>query len=237
MTNPAYISIYNDIRKKIESNLWTVGQKLPSERDLAKAYNVSRMTLRQAIQFLVRNGLLVQRIGSGTFVARKKFQEKMEGVTSFSDLIRAQGKTPSFKVVSALEVVPNDTEKAILHLKDQEKIMRIERIRFGDQVPICFEVAAVPLAFVQGFQKKGVTESLYTMIQKNTGHRIGRAKQKITAVLSNERIANYLEIPHPSAILKLQQISYLDNDRPFELVIAHYAGDRFEFYLERRNTL
>lgn len=237
MTNPAYILIYNDIRKKIESNLWSVGQKLPSERALAKEYNVSRMTLRQAIQFLVRNGLLVQRIGSGTFVARKKVQEKMEGVTSFSDLIRAQGKTPSFKVVSAREIVPNDTEKEILKLKDQEKIMRIERIRFGDQVPICFEVAAVPLTFVQGFPKKGITESLYNTIQKNTGRQIGRAQQKITAVLSNEKIAQYLEIPRTSAILKLQQISYLDDNRPFELVIAHYAGDRFEFYLERRNTL
>ncbi|WP_317636624.1 GntR family transcriptional regulator [Xylocopilactobacillus apicola] len=236
MSEPAYIRIYNDIRKKIEVNDWHVGQKLPSERALAKEYQVSRMTLRQAIQFLVRNGLLVRRVGAGTFVANKKVQEKMEGVTGFSEIIKAQGKTPSFKTVSFVEVVPNDTEKEVLQLKASDKIMRIERIRFGDEIPICFEVAAVPLNFIAGAKKSEIVNSLYSAVQQSTGQRIGRAEQNVTAVLSNEKISGYLEIPYSSAILKLQQVSYLDDDQPFELVIAQYAGDRFEFYLERRNT-
>ncbi|BDR57180.1 GntR family transcriptional regulator [Xylocopilactobacillus apis] len=236
MTDPAYIAIYNDIRKKIETNSWQVGQKLPSERELAKVYNVSRMTLRQAIQFLVRNGLLIRRVGAGTFVASKKIQEKMEGVTGFSELIRAQGKVPSLKTVSFVEGIPNDTEKQILNLSAKEKIVRIERIRFGDKSPICFEIAAVPMSFIDGSKKEEVTNSLYSTIKKNSGCQIGRAEQTVTAVLSNEKISRYLEIPRASAILKLQQVSYLDDDRPFELVIAQYVGDRFEFYLERRNT-
>lgn len=236
MKDPAYISIYNDIRKKIETNDWQVGQKLPSERTLAKVYNVSRMTLRQAVQVLVRDGLLVRRVGAGTFVARKKVQEKMEGVTGFSELIKAQGQEPSLKTVSFVEVIPNDTEKKILCLGDHDKIVRIERIRYGDNNPICYEVASVPLNLLTGLGKEELVHSLYTAIQKSSGHQIGRAEQRVTAVLSNEKISRFLAIPRASAILKVQQVSYLDDDRPFELVTAQYVGDRFEFYLERRNS-
>jgi len=96
MSSPIYIQIHNQIKQAIEAGRWAVGDRIPSERELASQFDVSRMTLRQAIQTLVDEGILERRVGAGTFVANQKVQEKMSGVTSFTDLMLAQGKVPSF---------------------------------------------------------------------------------------------------------------------------------------------
>ena len=87
MGSPVYIQIHNQIKKDIEAGVWSVGDRIPSERELALEFNVSRMTLRQAVQTLVEEGILERQVGAGTFVARKKVQEKMTGVTSFTELM------------------------------------------------------------------------------------------------------------------------------------------------------
>ena len=95
MSSPIYIKIHNQLRENIEDGKWKVGEKIPAERELAGQFNVSRMTLRQAIQELVDEGILERRVGSGTFVANRKVQERMSGVTSFTDLMKSLGKVPS----------------------------------------------------------------------------------------------------------------------------------------------
>ena len=84
MSSPIYIKIHNQLRENIEDGKWKVGERIPAERELANQFSVSRMTLRQAIQELVDEGILERRVGSGTFVANRKVQERMSGVTSFT---------------------------------------------------------------------------------------------------------------------------------------------------------
>ncbi|MBY7146125.1 GntR family transcriptional regulator, partial [Levilactobacillus brevis] len=97
MSSPIYIQIHNDIKRAIEAGKWAVGDRIPSERELSRNFDVSRMTLRQAIQTLVDEGILERQVGSGTYVANQKVQEKMSGVTSFTDLMLTQGKQPTSK--------------------------------------------------------------------------------------------------------------------------------------------
>ena len=110
MGSPVYIQIHNQLRSNIEEGKWQVGQKIPAERELATEFGVSRMTLRQAIQTLVDEGVLERRVGSGTFVANRKVQEKMSGVTSFTELMQAIGKVPSSKTISYHLTIPSESE-------------------------------------------------------------------------------------------------------------------------------
>ena len=231
-TSPVYIQIHNQIKREIESGRWAVGQRILAERKLAVAFGVSRMTLRQAVQTLVDEGILERRIGSGTFVARKKVQEKMSGITSFSELTRAQGKVPSSKTVSYRVVTPSLSEMEKLQLNENQLVLRMERIRYADQTPICFEVATVPHDLVANFSKQQVTSSLYRALEEH-GYTIGHAQQKVSAMLASEKIAEYLQIKRGDAILRLHQITWLTDKRPFEYVRTQYAGERFEFYLEK----
>lgn len=232
MGSPIYIQIHNEIKKKIEAGKWAVGDRIPSERELSTQFGVSRMTLRQAIQTLVEEGILERHVGSGTFVSRQKVQEKMSGVTSFTEITEAQGKMPSSRTVSYLITTPSMSESEKLQLSDEQKVLRMERIRFADNVPICFEVATVPYDLIKDYQREQITSSLYRTLEEH-GILIGKAQQTVTATCASERIADYLDIKRGSAILRLRQVTWLKDDRPFEYVRTQYVGDRFEFYLER----
>ena len=232
MSSPVYIQIHNQIKKDIDAGVWSVGDRIPSERELALEFNVSRMTLRQAVQTLVEEGILERQVGAGTFVARKKVQEKMTGVTSFTELMEEQGKKPSSRTVSYLVTTPSLSEMERLKLKDDEKVLRMERIRYADEVPICFEVATLPYSLVKDYERSQITTSLYRTLEES-GREIGHAQQSVSAQVASERIAEYLNIKRGSAILRLRQITELGDGTPFEYVRTQYAGDKFEFYLEK----
>lgn len=230
---PVYIQIHDKIKEDIEKGVWKIGDRLPSERELSIQFNVSRMTLRQAIQTLAEEGILERKIGSGTYVARKKVQEKMSGTTSFTEIMLSQNRTPSSRTVSYYVAKPSSSEMEKLQLKEHEQIIRMERIRFADNVPICFEVASVPYALVEQYSKTEITSSFYKTLEEKGGYKIGRANQTISAMQASEQIAEYLTIKRGDAILRLRQISYLENGCPFEYVRTQYVGNRFEFYLEK----
>ncbi|TGD24463.1 GntR family transcriptional regulator [Companilactobacillus suantsaicola] len=233
MKVPVYIQIHNEIRKEIESGKWSVGERIPSERQLSQDFNVSRMTLRQAIQTLVDEGILQRQVGSGTYVASSKVQEKMSGTTSFTEITESQGKHPSSKTVSYHVADPSISEMEKLKLADGDQILRMERIRYADNQPICFEVATIPISIVKSLDKEDITSSLYKALENKAGLKLGDATQTVSAILASEKIANFLNVKRGSAILRVRQVTTLDDDRPFEYVRSQYAGDRFEFYLER----
>lgn len=230
---PVYIQIHDKIKDDIEHGVWKIGDRLPSERELATQFSVSRMTLRQAIQTLADEGILERKIGSGTYVARKKVQEKMTGTTSFTDIMLSQDRVPSSRTVSYYVAKPSSSEMEKLNLKENEQIVRMERVRFADDLPICFEVASVPYSLVDQYSKAEITNSFYKTLEEKGSNKIGHANQTISAMLASEQIADYLKIKRGDAILRLRQISYFENGTPFEYVRTQYVGNRFEFYLEK----
>ena len=233
MKVPVYIQIHNEIRKEIESGKWAVGERIPSERQLSQDFDVSRMTLRQAIQTLVDEGILQRQVGSGTYVASSKVQEKMSGTTSFTEITESQGKKPSSKTVSYHVADPSISEIEKLKLKNGDQVLRMERIRYADKQPICFEVATIPIGIVDSLNKKDITSSLYKALEDKAGLKLGNATQTVSAILASEKIANFLNVKRGSAVLRVRQVTTLDDERPFEYVRSQYASDRFEFYLER----
>lgn len=229
---PIYIQIHNKIRKMIEEGKWQVGERIPSERDLAKTFEVSRMTLRQAVQTLVDEGILERRVGSGTYVSSQKVQEKIIGIQSFTETILSQGKTPTSKTVSYHVKPASVSEAEHLNLQNETVVLRMERVRFADDVPICFEVATIPYHLVESLGKKEITSSLYRTLEEKKDIHVGKAEQTISAMLASERTAEHLNIKRGEAILRLKQITYSKDNRPFEYVRTQYVADRFEFYLE-----
>ena len=228
---PAYLQIHNQIKKEIDEEVWQIGQRLPSERDLAETFQVSRMTLRQAITLLVEEGVLERRVGSGTFVASTRVQEKMRGTTSFTEIMKSQGKTPSSQLISYRRTLPSKQEVEKLGINKTENIIRMERVRYADKLPVVYEVASIPEKFIKNFNKEEITSHFFQTLQEH-GYKIGKSQQTIYARLAKEKIAHYLEIPRGHAILALTQVSYFEDGTAFEYVKSQYVGDRFEFYLE-----
>ncbi|MTB59477.1 GntR family transcriptional regulator [Streptococcus uberis] len=228
---PAYIKIHDAIKKDIDEGVWLIGDRLPSERDLADHFEVSRMTLRQAVTLLVEEGILERRVGSGTYVASHRVRDKMRGTTSFTEIVHSQGKTPSSKLISYQRQLASDTEIKELQLEPSDYVIRMERIRYADNIPLVFEVASIPEKFIKDMKRDEITEHFFKTLVSH-GFEIGKSRQTIYAKTASERVASYLSVSHGHAILALTQVSYFSNGNPFEYVRSQYVGDRFEFYLE-----
>ncbi|OFI49930.1 GntR family transcriptional regulator [Floricoccus tropicus] len=229
---PVYIKIHDEIKQEIENETWPIGTRLPSERALSERFHVSRMTLRQAVTALVDEGILERRAGSGTYVSSQRVRERMRGTTSFTEIIQSQGKQPRSEVLAYTKTAANEIEVEKLNLKSGAQIIRMERIRYADDVPICYEVASIPYLLISDFDRQDVANHFFKTLVAS-GREIGRSEQVISSKIANGKIADYLKMKKGQAILSLTQTSYFTDDTPFEFVLSQYAGDRFEFFLER----
>lgn len=226
---PIYIQIQNDIKRKIEEGYWQVGTAIPAERQLAEMFNVSRMTVRQAIQGLVDDGVLQRRVGAGTFISERKLTERLEAVTSFTNLMIQEGKTPSTRVV-AFGIKPASLQETeALQLPPNSNVMKVERVRYGDKVPILYETVAIPEIVAEQLTREDIMNSLYEAIVTKLGQSIGEAEQVMEAALISEKIAPYLEVKIGTPVMKLRQITKLSDGRPFEFTRSQYVGSRFQF--------
>ena len=194
MQEPMYIKIHNQIKRDIENKKYKVGERIPAERQLASKFNVSRMTLRQAIKTLEDEGILERRLGSGTYVSSQKVQEKMSGIMSFTDITRSNGQVPSSKLLSYRITKPSLSEKEKLKIQDTDNVLRMERVRFADNVPICYEVATIPYELVSRFSKDEISSSLYQTLEEKGGYKIGSVVENIGAAVANENEARLLSV-------------------------------------------
>jgi len=231
---PVYIAMHNELRQKVLSKEWSKGQKIPSERTLAADFNVSRMTARQAVSSLVEEGLLERRQGAGTFVASDKVREKLSGIPSFTETIEKIGKVPSSRLVSFYTKYASESEAEKLQIDQNEEVLVMERIRYADDEPICFEVATIPAHIVSEISKEELKQHFYQSLSA-IGYKVARAEQVISATWASEHVADLLNVKRESPILRLKQVSYTQEETPFEYVRAQYVGPRYEFYIEARS--
>ncbi len=223
-----YIKIHNQIKRDVENHVYKVGDRIPAERQLAVKFGVSRMTLRQAIKTLEEEGILERRLGSGTYVASQKVQEKMSGIMSFTEITQANGQIPSSKLISYQIGKPSLSEKERLNLNPDSEVLRMERIRFADETPICYEVVTIPYHLVENLSKDDISTHLYETLNKN-GYRIGRVTEHISAAVANENDARLLNAKKGEALITRRQVTELSNGQPFEYTRARYVAERFEF--------
>ena len=109
----------------------------------------------------------------------------------------------------------------------------MERVRYADDIPVVFEVTAIPEKIIKSFKKEAITKHFFKTLTDH-GFVIGKSQQTISASNANEMTADYLAISRGHAVLTLAQVSYFENGMPFEYVRSQYVGERFEFYLENK---
>ncbi|MDR0899985.1 MAG: GntR family transcriptional regulator, partial [Lactobacillaceae bacterium] len=229
-----FIQIRDDFKKRIERGEFQRGSRLSSERELAEEYHVSRATLRQAITNLVDEGLIERKVGDGAYVKQKSIIENLRGVTSFSQLMKQTGRTPSTKFISYKQRKPSQEEALALDIKLEDDVVVLDRIRLGDGSPIAYEVAVLPATLAGSINRQELYKSLYSALE-NKGYRIDNASalQEFHAVNADKVVATHLNIKEGDALLYLKQTSFFSNGNPFEFVQTYYAGSRYHVYLER----
>ncbi len=230
---PRYLQLCSHIGDAIASGRLGPETLLPSERALAELAGVSRVTVRKALARLVRDGLVRQRRGAGSFVRGPgpRLEHSLSTLTSFTEYMQRRGKASSSLILNAGLFMPTPDETMSLGLSPSERVARIERLRSADGQPMAIECSSVPEELLPA--PDTVTTSLYSVL-RNSGHTPVRAVQRIGACNLAAREAELLNLPEGSAVLKIERAGYLANGRPVEFTRGTYRSDIYDFVAELR---
>ncbi|MCR6633661.1 GntR family transcriptional regulator [Devosia sp.] len=230
---PLYLQLKRWVEEAIKSGALNPGDALPSERDLALKVDVSRVTVRKAVSHLVQEGVLVQRHGSGTFVApaTQRVEQSLSQLTSFTEDMARRGMAVRAEWLDRGLYIPSPEETVILGLSSGEKVARISRLRLTGDMPLAIERASLSGSILP--DPAAIGDSLYKHLDLS-GNRPVRAIQRIRAAHLNDDDAHLLQVPVGSAGLHIERTSYLASGRVIEFTRSIYRGDTYDFVAELR---
>lgn len=231
---PIYYQLVELIQKKIENGDLQPGEALPSEREYAEMFHISRMTARQALTQLENNGFVYRVQGSGTFVAERKIEQPLQGLTSFTEDMIARGMKPSSQLLH-FEVIPATMQIANqLEIQEYGPVYEIKRIRLADDVPIALETSYISANLMKGLTEQIVNQSIYAYMEEQLNLQIEQATQTIESSIAESLDAQYLHIKTGAPVMLIQRNTFLQDGTPVEFVKSIYRADRYKFMIQMR---
>ncbi len=230
---PKYYQLANILREQIEKGDLHEHQSIPSERRLEKLYSVSRTTIRQALDLLAQQGFLYREHGRGTFVSPRKLQKGISELTSFTEDMKRRGLVPGQRI---LEIGPaRPPEEVIRHLglpPQTETLLRVERLRLGDDVPMGLQTSYYSLPEGQTITREELEAygSIYRLLQERFHLIPTEADETLEVILAGPQEAGLLHIAEGSPLLLSERTTYSQARRPIEFVRILYRGDRYRYY-------
>lgn len=229
---PLYRQIADDIRLKIQSAIYHPGACIPSEAELMNSYKVGRITVRQAISILLREGQVVTHQGKGTFVTSKRIEQELLDLKSITEVLLSKGVEPTIKVLDHKILIPPVRVRSELQLGEDEKVVKFKRLYLVRHSPLSLVYIYLPLQFAEiaePLQKeKPPTETTYTIFERN-GILLQEARHAIRATPANQDEAKWLKVHIGTPILTVERTTFSKENRPLEYILFHYRADKFEF--------
>lgn len=206
-----YKSIADRLRIQLNSADYSIGSPLPSEAKLANEFNVSRMTVRKAINLLVNNGLVVRRHGSGTYVVKKDVHQETMNLTGLVEVMRKQGKEVVSEVLE-FNVMPAPPAIASqLRIKIDEQIYYSRRVRYVDGKALMVEDSYMPVKLFRNLSIAHLEGSKFSFIEDECQIIVCGNYENLTPVLADKKIATLLNIDELTPILRISSLSYNDS--------------------------
>ena len=232
---PLYFQLAELIRERVRVGELTPGAQLPAEREVAEQAGISRMTARQAITSLVRDGTLVARHGVGTFVAAPKLTYDALHLLGFTEESMRHGDPVLSRVLEQALVMAPGGVAGDLGLAPGQAVVKVVRLRSAGATPILLETSWLPAARAPGLKEADLgAQSLYALLDLRYGLRPRRARQTVEATVADDYESDLFTLPLGAPMLLLTGITYDDDERPIEAFKAVYRGDRLKLSLESR---
>ena len=230
---PRYIQLRKRLTEGVDQSILKAGSSLPSEREIANITELSRVTVRKAIQALAEDGVIIQKQGSGSFVASDEVQieQSLSRLTSFSEDMSRRGMVSSSIWLERGIFMPSPDEVLALALSPDASVSRIARLRTADDRPMAIERASLSTDMLPN--PLLVETSLYEVLSKD-GLRPVRALQKISAINLGQADADLLQVDPGEAGLQIERTSYHADGRTVEFTKSVYRGDAYNFVAELR---
>lgn len=226
------IPLYVQIRERLRDELSQMepGDPIPVEAELEKKFGTSRITVRRAVEDLVAENLLIRQQGRGTFVQHPKFTHELSLITSWTDQLKRLGFSPKTAKRRITIEKPLAHVAEALCLKNDEEVIRVQRVRLASREPISYMINYLPARLVPGFLNRlPLKESLYEFLESEYGLVPAMAVDTVGTRPASEEEAEFLRIERKAPVLSVRRLSYLDGGTPLELAIVASRGDRYQY--------
>lgn len=233
---PYYRQLYDILREELANGKWSPGERMPSETELIEQYGVSRITVRQSLDMLVKDGWVFRRRGRGTFAAQPTIQQALTRIISFTEDMQQRGLTPGTCVLaSRLEPSSSDIAKR-LNIAPGSELAVLERLRLADGEPMSLEISRLVHQLCPGILEGDYARTpLHEALRDRADIRLVRATQAIRAVAATKEMAGILAVPVKAPLFYIERVSFSQYGVPVEYLQIYHRGDRYMLYNELRN--
>jgi GntR family transcriptional regulator len=231
---PYYHQVYLDMRAMIDDGRWQSGHHVPPERELARNYGVSLITVRRALDELAREQRIERTRGRGTFVLAPRIDRNLDDPLPFSSEMRRRGMDPQTRLIAARPERASEQVAAALEIQPGSPALFIERLRVAGGEPMLLEQAYLSAERFPGLLNADFERaSLYALLSEQYRTRLARARETFEPVLLRSREAQLLNVKPRTPALLVEGIAFTDEGQPVEFSHTYVRGDRTRYFVER----
>ena len=230
---PRHVQISDWIRERIQEGAYRADEQLPSESQLGERFEVSRVTVRRALQTLESEGLIYRRQGLGSFVRETRVSQRLVRLTDFAEDMEAAGIEPRSVVIQFDPEPASPGVAGALGLETGEKVFRLDRVRLGDGEPFAFDRTWMAPFYAQLLYDHDLErDTIYRLLESEYDISVRRGRFRIEAVNADEATSRHLGVPTGRALLRIDRISFTEPDRAVYFQRRYYRCDRVAYELE-----
>lgn len=232
---PLYLQLMNILIDMIENTL-EENEQILSEREICEIYDVSRTTVRQAMDELEKEGYIYKVHGKGTFVSPKRMNQDLVSFYSFTEEMKKIGKQPSSEVTGFEIIQAGEKVSSIFKIESEDLLYKISRIRKADGIHMLYETTYLPFNRFKGITREQLEEKpMYDVLMKEFNARITSAEEIFQPILTNKLESVYLDIKEGSPSLKIERLTY-ENEFIIEYTVSVARGDKFKYRVKLNNN-
>jgi GntR family transcriptional regulator len=236
---PLYVQIKDTLRERILNGTYAPHSQMPSEHELCALFDVSRITVRQALGDLQKEGLVFRLHGKGTFVSRPKAFQNVTSLQGFAEAMSSMGyeivnQLRSFRIIKADRHVAQR-----LNLPEGAPVAEIHRVRMLNREPVSLELTWVPEALGKRLANADLaTRDIFLILENDCGVPLGHADVSIDAILADDDIARALRVEDGSPVLRIERLTHDASGNPIDYEYLYFRGDAFQYRLrvDRQKT-
>ena len=233
---PRHAQIRETIRHRVLDGTYAPHSLMPSESRMMAAFGVSRITIRQALGDLQKEGLIFKLPGKGSFVAKPKAFQNLSRLQGFGEAMTPSGYETFSQVLSLRQVAAADQVARCLRLRAGDPVCEVQRLRYLNREPISVDVSYFPPAIGERLAQTDLaTRDIFVILENDLGHALTHADLQIEAISADESLARHLRIAEGSPLLRIERLTHA-GDRPIDFEYLYYRGDAFQYRLRIDRT-
>lgn len=233
---PMHTQIREIIRRRVLDGTYQPHSQMPSESQMIETFSVSRITIRQAMGDLQKEGLIFKVPGKGSFVAKPKAFQSLSRLQGFGEAMGPSGYETFSQVLSTRQVAASEIVGRRLKVATASPVYEIQRLRYLNREPISVDQSYFPLALGERLIKEDLaTRDIFVILENDFGLHLTHADVQIEAISADEFLARQLRIAEGSPLLRIERLTYAD-EQPIDFEFLYYRGDAFQYRLRIDRT-